>query len=303
MNNVVGAPGRRRRIARSTSAGSRSASRSRVRRAARRRLRDRRLRAPRRASSSSRPSRAAAVLTLWRARPAPPAPERGRRPGAVGGGVMELLRDRRLRQRVHRERRAGDGLGPVHASSRRSTARASASRPRPSARHGAPSRAATFVVRLVDARALAPRARVADDGVGDGRRGRCVPLFPFADGVAPLEALSFAARTGPRAARSRSSCRCSTTPRPPGRQGEVIGVRTTMLNGSTHLHPAGVRARWARRYGMAPVFWSMAAVLVLGRRLRLAPGRIDPPMRRVTLTQFLIERQQRRQRSTPTCAC
>jgi hypothetical protein len=53
---------------------------------------------------------------------------------------------------------------------------------------------------------------------------------------------------------------------PPGRQGEVIGVRTTMLNGSHTFLPLAMGAL-GTALGMGPVFWSMAAFLVSGAGL------------------------------------
>jgi hypothetical protein len=48
---------------------------------------------------------------------------------------------------------------------------------------------------------------------------------------------------------------------PPGRQGEVIGVRTMLLNGSHTFLPLLMGAVGAA-FGMFPVFWSMAALLL-----------------------------------------
>jgi hypothetical protein len=49
---------------------------------------------------------------------------------------------------------------------------------------------------------------------------------------------------------------------PAGRQGEVVGVRTTLLNASHTLLPLAFGALAA--LGMGPVFWLMSALLVAG---------------------------------------
>ena len=50
---------------------------------------------------------------------------------------------------------------------------------------------------------------------------------------------------------------------PPGRQGEAVGVRTTVMNASSTALPLGSGALGAA-LGMGPVFWSMAALLGAG---------------------------------------
>jgi hypothetical protein len=50
---------------------------------------------------------------------------------------------------------------------------------------------------------------------------------------------------------------------PPGRQGEVVGVRTTMLNTSTTFMPLAFGAI-GTALGMAPILWVMAAALLVG---------------------------------------
>jgi MFS family permease len=48
---------------------------------------------------------------------------------------------------------------------------------------------------------------------------------------------------------------------PEGRQGEAVGIRTTMINGSQTLIPLGSGAL-SLAVGMAPVFWLLAAGLL-----------------------------------------
>ena len=50
---------------------------------------------------------------------------------------------------------------------------------------------------------------------------------------------------------------------PPGRQGEALGVRTTVMNASHTLLPLAFGALGAA-LGMFPVFWAMAALLGAG---------------------------------------
>jgi hypothetical protein len=49
---------------------------------------------------------------------------------------------------------------------------------------------------------------------------------------------------------------------PAGRQGEVVGVRTTMMNASHTFMPLAFGA--LASLGMGPVFWSMSLLLVSG---------------------------------------
>ena len=67
------------------------------------------------------------------------------------------------------------------------------------------------------------------------------------------------------AAAVQSIAACAASP--PGRQGEVVGVRTMMLSASSTLLPLVFGALGAA-LGMAPVFLAMAAgVIGAGRRL------------------------------------
>ena len=50
---------------------------------------------------------------------------------------------------------------------------------------------------------------------------------------------------------------------PPGRQGEAVGVRTTVMNASHTVLPLVFGALGAA-LGMGPVFWSMAGLLAAG---------------------------------------
>jgi MFS family permease len=50
---------------------------------------------------------------------------------------------------------------------------------------------------------------------------------------------------------------------PPGRQGEAVGVRTTMINASSTFIPLASGALSAAA-GMTPAFWLLAACLLAG---------------------------------------
>ena len=67
--------------------------------------------------------------------------------------------------------------------------------------------------------------------------GIAYSLFPLAHQVAPLIALSFLLGLGLGCAQPMVMAALYAAS-PPGRQGEVVGVRTTMLNTSTTFMPA-----------------------------------------------------------------
>jgi MFS family permease len=50
---------------------------------------------------------------------------------------------------------------------------------------------------------------------------------------------------------------------PPGRQGEAVGLRTSVLNGSHTLIPL-VSGAISAAFGMAPAFWLLAVMLLGG---------------------------------------
>jgi MFS family permease len=121
---------------------------------------------------------------------------------------------------------------------------------------------ATFAVRLA-LPALARRVREWPMVVAAMLiAGASYALFPLAQSVAPLMALSFVLGLGLGCAQPFIMSLLYAAS-PPGRQGEVIGIRTTMLSGSHTVLPLAMGALGAA-LGMAPVFWSMAAVLFAG---------------------------------------
>jgi MFS family permease len=122
--------------------------------------------------------------------------------------------------------------------------------------------AATFSVRLM-LPALARRVRewpmvVAAMIVA----GASYALFPLAQSAAPLMALSFVLGLGLGCAQPFIMSLLYAAS-PPGRQGEVIGIRTTMLSGSSTVLPLAMGALGAA-LGMVTVFWAMALLLLAG---------------------------------------
>lgn len=92
--------------------------------------------------------------------------------------------------------------------------------------------------------------------------GTAYLLFPLAANGTLLMALSFLLGLGLGAAQPMIMALLYAAS-PPGRQGEVVGVRTTFLNGSHTFLPL-VMGGLSAAFGMAPVFWSMAACLLAG---------------------------------------
>jgi predicted MFS family arabinose efflux permease len=87
-------------------------------------------------------------------------------------------------------------------------------------------------------------------------------LFPFAQSVALLMLLSFVLGLGLGSAQPVIMSLLYAAS-PPGRQGEAVGLRTSLLNGSHTLIPLASGAASAA-LGMAPVFWALAALLLGG---------------------------------------
>ena len=120
--------------------------------------------------------------------------------------------------------------------------------------------AATFVVRLL-LPAIARRLREwTVIAAAMLVAGLAYLLFPLATSGTLLMALSFLLGLGLGASQPMIMSLIYSAS-PPGRQGEVIGVRTMLLNGSHTFLPIVMGAVGAT-LGMFPVFWSMAAVLL-----------------------------------------
>ena len=87
-------------------------------------------------------------------------------------------------------------------------------------------------------------------------------LFPLVEKVPFLVALSFVLGIGLGCAQPMIMAVLYTSS-PPGRQGEVVGVRTTMNNASHTLLPLLFGAVGAT-LGIGTIFWSMSALLLCG---------------------------------------
>jgi MFS family permease len=92
--------------------------------------------------------------------------------------------------------------------------------------------------------------------------GAAYSIFPFVSSVVPLMALSFVLGIGLGCAQPIIMSLLYEAA-PPGRQGEAVGVRTSLLNGSHTLIPLASGALSAAA-GMAPAFWLLAAFLLGG---------------------------------------
>jgi predicted MFS family arabinose efflux permease len=92
--------------------------------------------------------------------------------------------------------------------------------------------------------------------------GTCYLAFPLAQSVPPLLLLSFVLGLGLGSAQPVIMSLLYAAS-PPGRQGEAVGLRTSLLNGSHSLIPLASGAA-SSALGMAPVFWTLAACLLGG---------------------------------------
>jgi MFS family permease len=121
---------------------------------------------------------------------------------------------------------------------------------------------ATFVVRLampvLVRRLHSWQVIVAAMGIA----GSCYVLFPFVASVPLLMALSFVLGLGLGCAQPVIMSLLYDSS-PPGRQGEAVGVRTTMLNASHTFIPLASGAI-SGVAGMSPAFWLLAVCLLSG---------------------------------------
>ena len=92
--------------------------------------------------------------------------------------------------------------------------------------------------------------------------GTSFALFPAAKDVAALMPLSFLLGIGLGSAQPMIMALLYAAS-PPGRQGEVVGVRTSMLSTSSTTLPL-VFGALGTALGMTPVFWAMAACMLAG---------------------------------------
>jgi len=103
--------------------------------------------------------------------------------------------------------------------------------------------------------------------------GAAYALFPLAKQAPLLMALSFLLGLGLGCAQPMVMAALYAAS-PPGRQGEVVGMRTTMINASTTFMPLAFGAL-GTALGVAPILWTMAGALLVGGWL--AEKRRRPP--------------------------
>lgn len=121
---------------------------------------------------------------------------------------------------------------------------------------------ATFLVRLSMPLLVKKMKQWVVIATALGVSGSCYLLFPFATTVPPLLVLSFVLGLGLGSAQPVIMSLLYEAS-PPGRQGEAVGLRTSMLNGSHTLIPLASGAG-SVAVGVAPVFWVLAACLLGG---------------------------------------
>jgi len=122
---------------------------------------------------------------------------------------------------------------------------------------------ATFVVRLampVLVRRLRPSQIILSALC---ITGSCYVLFPFVASIPLLMGLSFVLGLGLGCAQPVIMSQLYESS-PPGRQGEAVGVRTFMLNGSHTVIPLASGALAAAAGGLGPAFWLIAGFLLSG---------------------------------------
>ncbi len=93
--------------------------------------------------------------------------------------------------------------------------------------------------------------------------GTAYAFFPLVTQVPFLIALSFLLGLGLGCAQPMIMTALYAAS-PPGRQGEVVGLRTTMMNASQTFMPLAFGAAGTAFGMMAPVLWAMAAALLIG---------------------------------------
>ena len=121
---------------------------------------------------------------------------------------------------------------------------------------------ATFVVRLFMPMAVRRLRRIHIIVTALCVTGVSYCLFPFVATIPLLMALSFLLGLGLGCAQPVIMSQLYEAS-PPGRQGEAVGVRTFMLNGSHTVIPLASGALTAAA-GMGPAFWLIAGLLLGG---------------------------------------
>jgi MFS family permease len=92
--------------------------------------------------------------------------------------------------------------------------------------------------------------------------GSAYLLLPLVEAVPLLMVLSFVLGLGLGSAQPIIMSQLYEAS-PPGRQGEAVGLRTSLLNGSHTLIPL-MSGAISAAFGMVPAFWLLAATLIVG---------------------------------------
>jgi len=202
---------------------------------------------------------AIALVLLWVRRRALPRPERS--PAGAAQGVLDLLRIPQLRHTLLVSAVLAMGwdlftfLIPLYG----------ASISLPATTIGAIM--STFAVATLAVRMAMPMlvGRIGQWTVITGAlalSGASYVAFPFVSQVPFLMMLSFVLGLGLGAAQPMiMSLLYEASPR--GRQGEAVGLRTMMLNGSHTMIPL-LSGALSAAAGTGPVFWLLAAALIVG---------------------------------------
>ncbi len=197
------------------------------------------------------------VLVALRRTPLPRPDHKGRQPG----GVLELLRIRPLRDTFVISGLLAMGwdlyafLIPLYGARLNLSASSIGS-------IMATFALATFVVRLFMPVAVRRLRRIHIILAALCVTGACYVMFPFVASIPLLMGLSFLLGLGLGCAQPVIMSQLYEAS-PPGRQGEAVGVRTFMLNGSHTFIPLASGALSAVA-GMGPAFWLIAGLLFGG---------------------------------------
>ena len=121
---------------------------------------------------------------------------------------------------------------------------------------------ATFAVRLVIPHIVKHLRQWMVISFAMAVAGTAYLMFPYVSSVPLLMALSFLLGLGLGCSQPFIMSLLYEAS-PPGRQGEAVGLRTSLVNGSQTLIPL-VSGAFSAAVGMAPVYWALAAFLLVG---------------------------------------
>lgn len=122
--------------------------------------------------------------------------------------------------------------------------------------------AATFAIRLLMPLYVNRLSAWATLAFSLGTSGAVFVVFPFVDSVPVLFGLAFVLGIGLGCAQPMVMALLYSAS-PPGRQGEAVGIRTTLINLSQTIFPL-IFGALGTVVGIGPVFWALAASLLSG---------------------------------------